>query len=154
MPKTTQRITIVRMIESRGTASSRSRSRNERLTTPAMIDDQQNRQAGLPVGVDEAHRQQGGRKCAERADADHVADDRGDQRTERQQQQHPEHLVHRHRQPRQVENLDRMALAGAEHAERRLDADDRIFGGDFRGRGIGRPADRRRGGRERSSSAE
>ena len=65
------------------------------------------------------------------------------------------HLVHRDRQPREVENLDRVALSGPEHGERRLDADDRIFGRDFRGRSDRRgPADRRRGGRGRSSSAD
>ena len=60
----------VRMIPSRGTSSSSSRSRNVRLTKPVAITTKKMQQPALPVVVDEGQSQQRGRERAEGANAD------------------------------------------------------------------------------------
>ena len=125
-------MTIVRMMLSRGTVSSRSRSNELPAKEPNRDHDHQDRQAGLQVGVDEAHRQQRRRKRAERAQPDDVAQQRRDQRRKRQQQQDLHDLVHRDGQSPEIQDLDRMPLAGHGHLRSWVEAVDRKGGANRR----------------------
>ena len=153
MPNTTHRMTSVRMMLSRGTVSSRSRSKRPAPEQADGEHDQQDREAGFPIGVNEAHRQQRRRECAERAQSDTFRKNVVISAANGKQQQDLHDRVHLDRQPAQIENLQRILQLGLHDSRVGRQPLDRVTDRQPRHVLSAVTPRRRRGGPGRSPSA-